>query len=205
MDKELDVAKDNLKTFVDRYDGSNPVKIPKSPSFATLKPVSQPKKSSSTSSLSKYKTKEAAKKQEKMDNNDVGKSSDFITPARNDNDSIPPVIPNQKPSELPGKLGAPLKQKKIYANVEEKKASKTKETTSKSIAKDDEVQVGRNITKNLLDQLDQIQIKPPSPTPTNNPNDKTAANGVNYLQVDNNLPTTSATNGGSALSSRGTS
>lgn len=200
LDKELDVAKDNLKTFVERYDGSNPVEIPKSPSLATLKPAAPPKKSSSTSSLAKYKgsTTKPPTKQAKTDNNDVGKSSDFSTPARNDNDSIPPVIPIQKPSEVPGKGIAVVKKKKSGAS-NDKDVPRSKEASSRS-SENGVPEASGNITKNLLDQLDQIKI---TATTNHKPDDKTT-NGVNYLQVNNNLPT-STSNGSSALSSRGMS
>lgn len=219
IDKELDMTKDNLKTFVERWDGSQPVEIPKP--TGELKPPSTTLKSASMSSLAKLKppketTTKPTKKSSssnsstdsKRNNNEVAKPSGFISPARIDNDSSSAptgvaAIPKQEQptASVNGRDNGTVK---AAATQEDQKKNKTI-TKGDSVAQVDESGTPRNnITKNLLDQLDQIKIKPTDGKLGQT--EKTTVNGVNYLRVDNNLAATStspSSSSNSALSSRG--
>lgn len=217
MDKELDMTKDNLKTFVERWDGSQPVEIPKPTTKKTgeLKPTAQSSALKSSSSLAKLKppkeakplkkqTKQSSSNDPKTNNNEVAKPSGFITPARLDNDcSFAPtgvaaaILQREQPTLVNGRDNGSLKP---VAGTREDQKKKTI-TKGESVAPVEESGTPRNnITKNLLDQLDQIKIKPTDGKLGQT--DKTTVNGVNYLQVDNNLAT-SPSPSNSALSSRG--
>lgn len=194
IDKELDITKDNLKTFVERWDGSQPVGIPMPSEESTLKPTAKPKKSSSTSSLSHAEGGNSKKKTAPTTNNGVvGESSDFITPPRDDDDLEPSrTSPNHKQEQLPGAKAKGMMQ--VANGVQD--VAREKEITRDS----DVVQVTSpgNITKHLLEQLDQIEIKS-GPKTKKEQTDKTV-NGVNYLQVGDNLATSTPS---STSSSRG--
>lgn len=162
-----------------------------STSAITLKTCSaKHKKSSSTSSLaSKAAEKSKKRATTATSNNDAGESSDFITPTRNDNDSQPPetgemMTSSRKQEETPGTAG------ELHGNnVEE------------DLIRDDLDQPSNsNITKNLLEQLEQIEIKAAVLPATKSEHNARVANGVNYLQVDNNSTTSTPS---STFSSRG--
>lgn len=169
IDKELELTKDNLKSFVERWDGSQPVQIPNS-SGATATP--QPKKLSSQS----YTT----------DNSDARESSDFITPWRDGNDE---ASPSDKQGQLPGKTASADEETQRRNN---KTTEENQEITIGDVAQPESP---NNNTRKLLEQLEQIEI-------LSTPKEQTekTVNGVNYLQVVNNLGSSTTS---SALSSRG--
>lgn len=225
LDKELDITKDNLKSFVERWDGHQQT--------ATIV-------------------------EDNGNNGDgpaaiVSDESRFTAPARPDNESISPAIPNQKRDAdiqhqpaadakdvLPIIAHPVVKCKSAEGNITKKKRSegekvpktsnKTEVTdaTKKGVAKsrsainvstpvevvvvettgekttvvpsnDDQTKV------TLLAQLEQIEIREPEKTedepvpPTSETADNSPMNGSNYLQVINN----SSSNTASTLSSRG--
>lgn len=169
----------------------------------------KPKKSPSAESLSKSTSSTSTEKSKKPSTNkrissidggstkhNVGQTSDFITPPRDGNDLQDGVAsPNHKQEQLPGKgengseAAMPEKEKKEIANAEVVQVEQHPPATKTASG---------NITRSLLEQLEQIEIKtgPAKQQQTDN-----GANGANYLQVDNNLATPSGS--GSALSSRG--
>lgn len=212
IDKELDLTKDNLKSFVERWDGgaSQTVEIPR---LLTAEPSSsgsssgRPKKSSSTSSLAKAKRKKEEAAATASNHNDVSESSDFITPTGNNNDSQEQqreATPNhsgweqqkdeEKQEELPGAAAVETgKQKIVNDSVASSHAEQPPAPTTSN----------NPITKDLLAQLEQIEIHSPSKKqPPQERVERTSVNGTNYLQVDGNLATSSPASN-SPISSRG--
>lgn len=197
------MTKDNLKSFVERWDGSQPVEIPK-PDFDVKAPKpnnaaraaaatdsKEPKKSLSTSSLGKSKLgKETTSTKNSKRNNEktVGKSSDFITHEGVDNDTSPAPSENADRNSLP-----------VAAN--DNGGTKITNCDAGQVSDNDSGFSSRNITKSLLDQLDQIQIKATEhQQPPKEGQNQQLANGVNYLKVDNILESSTPS---STLSSRG--
>lgn len=163
------------------------IPIPSEEAASLLKPSAKPKKSSSTSSLSK-------KSKNKNSLNNTGDSSHFITPARNDNDIELPrtqpseTTPNHKQDQLPGP-----------AKGDNEKQGQQEITRDENVVQVESPFLPNTITKNLLEQLEQIEIKAGKELPKESTD--STVNGVNYLQVDTNSATSTPS---SALSSRGT-
>lgn len=171
-----------------------------------LKPCSaKPKKSSSTSSLGvELDVKKGATKAEKSEkrattttsNNDAGESSDFITPTRNDNDSqateTGKMMTSSHKQEPPPGAAREADAGELHGNPVQEREDTIKDDLDQASS--------NNITKNLLEQLEQIEIKAAVLPATKSGHNARAANGVNYLQVDNNSTTSTPS---STFSSRG--
>lgn len=201
------MTKDNLKTFVERWDGTRPIEVPL-PAAAAANEI--PKSPSSARVTTKVDDKEKKAKQPKepkkgghgrTKNNDVAKSSDFIAPTRSDNDSL--LTPNGTPpvpapaTQVPANAAAALNGDIGKATTDPKPA-KSEHSVAGAAQKDKSI----NITKNLLEQLDQIQIKSPTQKQDSTSAEKASSNGMDFLTVENGV-SNSATPTSSALSSRG--
>lgn len=165
VDKELDLAKDNLKTFVERWDGSLPVEIPQQQKKNTM--TAPNNATATTSNL--------------LGEDGADDSALFISPAGNDNDCWREAN-HQHKQEKP----------KTSAGESENKVQVDRPSSPPT---------NSNSTKNLLAQLEQIEIK--TTAPQSSQDGTNSLGGLKYLHVNGLSTESSSSASNSAMSSRG--